>query len=138
MGVFFAIGEGVQKSMVPMSIWSVSVAVFLFFLSCVANLEDLDIKVKRFARERMIAVDFDFVAFDAFHGENHALAFADMGLELHSGFELSFGRELGALHAQAERWIDLAVAFGRSDGHLLLGTDSQTFESGFKTWDNLA
>ena len=54
----------VHSLMMMMSAWAMCMAMFQFLFRCIANVNDLHIKVKCFACQRMIEVEGHFIAFD--------------------------------------------------------------------------
>lgn len=114
----------------------VDVAVGDFFFSRRANFLDRHVEVQVLARERVVAVDSDFVAFD-FDDADRDRPLIGARLKLHAGLEIFHALETVLGHDLLKRGIWLAVAVGWSDAHVGAVTGFFTDESGFEAWNNV-
>ncbi len=121
-----------------MTVFAVRVAMIHLFFGRVTDSEHFDVEVESHASEGMIAVDVNFVTFEAFDREDHSFAVAGVGFELHTDLKVHSLRELAAVDREAEARILFAVTFGGSHNHFLLISHIQAFQSFFKPRHNLA
>ncbi len=115
----------------------VSVAVLKFFGSGVANVNHLDFKVERLARQLVVAVDAHCALLHVHHAE-HPRSLGRVGLELHSHIDLAGVFKTVAGNVLNERGIVLAKAFLRRNGDRQLIALGFAFQRRFQPRNNIA
>jgi hypothetical protein len=96
-----------------MPVGSVGMTVLHLLLRGVANPQHLDFEVQGLAREWMVTVNMDLVAFEFLDGEDDRLTARTMGFKLHPWLELNIFRKLGPVYRDPEFGAAFAIAFPR-------------------------
>ena len=73
-----------------MSSWSMDVTVCEFLCSCITNLNNLNVEIQVDARQRVIAVDSNIIAFNCSYRDYHGLFIGGLPLKLHTDFDFIY------------------------------------------------
>lgn len=114
----------------------VNVAVCDLFFSRRADLLDRHVEVEVLARERVVAVDCDIVAFDL-NNTNRDRALVCVCLKLHASLKIFNTLETILRHDLLQRRIYLAVAIGWIDAHFCSFASEFTREGSFEAWNDV-
>src|SRR5450631_2941204 len=118
--------ESASVMVTGVAVRAVRMTVVLLFLGRLAYGQHLDLEVKRFAGERVLAVDEDLVAVDGGNPNRRVLMIGAFGHQLHADKQLDVAREGLAGHGLRSNVLTLAITVGGFDDHFAAVADGFT------------